>query len=163
MDVLTKEERHRNMSAIKSRDTKPEIYFRKQLFHRGYRYRICPSEVDGHPDMWLPRYMTAIFINGCFWHAHEGCRYFRIPENNREFWEDKFRKNRSRDRRITGGLLDSGKRVIVVWECVIRKMRADVRVNDDVFMRVAGFLCSSDRFMEIEWSDDEETSKIAVF
>ena len=163
MDVLTKEERHRNMSAIKSRDTKPEIYFRRQLFHRGYRYRICPSEVDGHPDMWLPRYMTAIFINGCFWHAHEGCRYFRIPESNREFWEDKFRKNRSRDSRITKGLLDSGKRVIVVWECVIRKMRADVCVNDDVLMRIAGFLCSSDRFMEIEWSDDEETSRIAVF
>ena len=163
MDVLTKEERHRNMTAIKSRDTKPEIYFRKQLFILGYRYRICPSGVNGHPDIWLPKYRTAIFINGCFWHAHEGCRYFRIPESNRGFWEGKFRKNRSRDSRTIRNLLDSGKRVIVVWECVIRKMRADVCVNDDVFRRIAEFLCSSSRFMEIEWSDDEETYRIAVF
>lgn len=163
MDVLTKEERHRNMSAIKGRDTKPELYFRKEMFRLGFRYRICPSGVVGHPDVWLPKYRTAIFINGCFWHAHEGCRYFKIPESNREFWEDKFRKNRDRDRRITDNLLDSGKRVIVLWECVIRKMRSDSVVHDDVLRHVEEFLVSSARFMEIEWSEDEEKPGITVF
>ena len=90
-------------------------------------------------------------------------RYFRIPESNREFWEDKFRKNRDRNRRIIGNLLGSGKRVIVLWKCVIRKMRSDSVVHDDVLSDVEEFLISSARFMEIEWADDEGKPGIAVF
>ena len=162
MDVLTKEERHRNMSAIKGRDTKPELYFRRELFRLGFRYRICPSGISGHPDIWMSKYNTAIFINGCFWHAHEGCKYFRIPENNRAFWEDKFRKNRDRDRRTIENLLNSEKRIIVLWECVIRKMRTEACIHDEVFKQVLGFLTSSERFMEIEWIEDQKIPKITI-
>lgn len=152
MDVLTKEERHRNMSAIKSRDTKPEIYFRKQLFSRGYRYRICPKGISGHPDIWLPKYRTAIFINGCFWHAHEGCRYFRIPESNREFWEDKFRKNMERDKRVISELKEQNIRVVIVWECAIRKMHSDSNFNRIVIDQICRFLEETvSPFIEFEW------------
>ena len=140
MDVLTKEERHRNMAAIKGRDTKPELYFRKQLFKLGYRYRICPPGVTGHPDVWLPKYRTAIFINGCFWHAHEGCRYFRIPENNRAFWKDKLNKNQQRDKRVISELGEQDIRVVVVWECTIRKMRSDINFKRIVIEQVCRFL-----------------------
>lgn len=150
MDVLTKEERHRNMAAIKGRGTKPELYFRKQLFILGYRYRICPSGLPGHPDVWLPKYRTAIFINGCFWHAHEGCRYFRIPENNRGFWEDKFNKNRQRDKRVISELVDQNIRVVIVWECAIRKMRSDSDFNRIVIDQVCRFLADETAsFIEI--------------
>lgn len=152
MDVLTKEERHRNMTAIKSRNTEPEIYFRKQLFRCGYRYRICPSCITGHPDIWMPKYRTAVFINGCFWHAHEGCRYFRIPESNREFWENKFRRNRERDKQVIYELEEQNIRVVVVWECAIRKMRSDSSFNLIVLDRLFRFLKEeTSPFIEFGW------------
>lgn len=140
MDVLSKEERHRNMAAIRSRDTKPELYFRRQLFHLGYRYRVCPSGMTGHPDIWLPRYKVAIFINGCFWHAHDGCKYFRIPEDNREFWEEKFRKNRERDKKVVAELIQNNIRVMIVWECAVRKMKSDSEFNQTVIEQVCRFI-----------------------
>lgn len=100
MDTLTKEERHKNMTAIRSRDTKPELYFRRLMFSFGFRYRVCPSSVEGRPDLWLRKYRTAIFINGCFWHAHEGCGYFKVPDSNIEYWNSKFERNRRRDETV---------------------------------------------------------------
>ena len=153
MDVLTKENRHKNMKAVKSRDTKPELCLRRWLFGMGFRYRVCPPGKEGHPDMWLARYNTAIFVHGCFWHAHEGCRYFKIPEDNREFWVDKFKKNRERDFRVCRDLMDKGVRVLVVWECLIKKMKTDIAVRDAAELEICHFLNSDRPYLELSWSN----------
>ena len=96
-DVLTKEQRHRCMSAIKGKNTKPELLVRKFLFSRGFRFRLNHPRLPGHPDLVLRKYKTVIFINGCFWHGHEGCKYYVLPKTNVEFWQNKIERNRSRD------------------------------------------------------------------
>ena len=90
-DIKTPEERSRNMSKIRSRDTKPEVWLRKKLFERGYRYRKNVSNVPGHPDAWLAKYNTAVFVHGWFWHRHEGCKYAYTPKSQVEFWTDEYR------------------------------------------------------------------------
>ena len=92
MDKLTKEQRHRCMSAIKDRNTKPELLVRKFLFSRGFRYRLNDPRLPGHPDLVLWKYRTVIFVNGCFWHGHEGCRYYVLPKTNVEFWRNKIER-----------------------------------------------------------------------
>ena len=96
MDRLTKEQRHRNMAAIRGRDTKPEILVRKFLFSRGFRYRLNHPRLPGHPDLVLRKYRTVIFVNGCFWHGHENCKYFRLPKTNIDFWQKKIERNKER-------------------------------------------------------------------
>ena len=124
MDVHDKQTRSYNMSRIKGRDTKPEDYVRKSLFARGYRYRKNDKRLPGTPDIVLPKYKTVVFVNGCFWHKHEGCKYFVWPKNNAEFWKEKINKNVQRDRTVTDTLEKSGWKVIVIWECELRsKMR----------------------------------------
>ena len=124
MDVHDKQTRSYNMSRIKGRDTKPEDYVRKSLFARGYRYRKNDKRLPGTPDIVLPKYKTVIFVNGCFWHKHEGCRYFVWPENNADFWREKINKNVQRDRNVIASLEKLGWRVIVIWECELKpKMR----------------------------------------
>lgn len=97
-DHLTIEQRHKNMAAVKSKDTKPEMVVRKYLWSRGFRYRVNNPRLPGHPDIVLRKYHTCIFVNGCFWHGHEGCKYFRMPKTNTEFWERKISRNKERDR-----------------------------------------------------------------
>lgn len=97
-DIVSAEERSRNMAAIRNRDTKPEVYLRKLLFARGYRYRIADRSVPGHPDIFLRRYNTAIFVHGCFWHRHRECKYAYTPKSRVEFWQKKFDDNVRRDR-----------------------------------------------------------------
>ncbi len=116
-DTLTKEQRRRCMSQIRSKNTKPEVLVRKELFRRGYRYRINVSKLPGKPDIVLPKYKTAIFVNGCFWHGHEGCKHFVLPKSNVEYWEAKIRGNQQRDSRIVKVLQDTGWNVITIWEC----------------------------------------------
>lgn len=124
MDVHDKQTRSYNMSRIKGRDTKPEDYVRKSLFAHGYRYRKNDKRLPGTPDIVLPKYKTVIFVNGCFWHKHEGCRYFVWPENNADFWREKINKNVQRDRNVIASLEKLGWRVIVIWECELKpKMR----------------------------------------
>jgi len=120
-DVLTKEQRHLNMSHIRGKDTKPEEIVRKYLFSRGYRYRKNDSRYLGKPDIVLPKYHTMIFVHGCFWHRHPGCRYATTPATNLEFWQNKFDNNVARDRKIQTQLKDDGWNVIVVWECEISR------------------------------------------
>lgn len=91
-DIKSEEERSKNMSAIKSADTKPELFIRKLLFSSGYRYRIQVSNIPGRPDLWLRKYNTAIFVHGCFWHRHKGCRFAYFPKSRVDFWNDKFEK-----------------------------------------------------------------------
>lgn len=153
MDVLTKDERHNNMRAIKGRDTKPELYLRSCLFRQGIRYRTSPAGKEGHPDMWLAKYNAAIFVHGCFWHAHEGCRHFRIPDDNREFWIEKFRKNKERDLRVCRSLMDKGIRVLIVWECLIKKMKSDDAVRDTALQHICIFLNSDKTYLDLSWSE----------
>ena len=108
------------MAAIKGKDTKPEMIVRKYLFSRGLRFRVQVRKLPGTPDIVLPKYKTVIFVNGCFWHGHEGCNYFRLPKSNVEFWKGKIERNIERDRESTLALLDLGWKVIRVWECELR-------------------------------------------
>lgn len=119
---MTPEQRSRCMAAIKGKDTKPEMIVRKYLFSRGLRFRVQVRKLPGNPDIVLPRYRTVIFVNGCFWHGHEGCRYFRLPKSNIEFWEQKIKNNVARDVRNENELKSLGWRVIRVWECDIKRV-----------------------------------------
>lgn len=121
-DVMTSEQRSRCMAAVKGKDTKPEMIVRKYLFSRGLRFRVQVRKLPGNPDIVLPKYKTVVFVNGCFWHGHEGCRYYRLPKSNVEFWENKIRNNKVRDARNEEQLTALGWRVIRVWECDIRKV-----------------------------------------
>ena len=126
------------MSRIKGKDTKPEEIVRKYLFSKGFRYRKNVAALSGKPDIVLPKYHTCIFVNGCFWHKHEGCRYFVWPKNNAEFWKEKITKNVERDERNEAILKQSGWKVIIVWECqlkpalreeTLRKLTDDLRIE----------------------------------
>ena len=122
-DVHSPETRSFNMSQIKGKNTKPEEQVRKYLFSRGYRYRKNVSNLPGKPDIVLPKYKTCIFVNGCFWHKHEGCKYFVWPKNNAEFWKKKITGNVERDLRQQNELRSLGWNVVVLWECELKKER----------------------------------------
>lgn len=125
MDVHDKATRSYNMSRIKGKNTKPEEIVRKYLFSKGFRYRKNDKRLPGSPDIVLPKYKTVIFVNGCFWHGHEGCRYFVWPKSNPEFWEKKINDNIARDKAKKELLESSGWNVLVVWECQLKqKFRA---------------------------------------
>lgn len=118
---MTPEQRTRCMAAVKGKDTKPEMIVRKYLFSRGLRFRVQVRKLPGTPDIVMPKYKTVIFVNGCFWHGHEDCKYFRLPKSNVEFWKEKIERNIERDRESMQALLDLGWNVIRVWECELRK------------------------------------------
>ena len=119
-DIKTKESRSYNMSRIAGKDTKPEELVRKYLFSKGFRYRKNVRKLPGTPDLVLPKYRTVIFVNGCFWHGHEGRKYFVWPKSNAEFWRQKIETNISRDQRKEAQLRDMGWNVMIVWECELR-------------------------------------------
>lgn len=120
MDVLTSDQRSYNMSLIHGKDTKPEILVRKYLFNRGLRFRKNDKRLPGHPDIVFPKYKTVVFVHGCFWHGHKGCKYFVMPKTNVEFWQNKILANIDRDEAISSLLADLGWTVIVVWECELK-------------------------------------------
>ena len=148
-DIKSPEERSRNMAKIRSKDTAPEEYFRKVLFRQGYRYRKNVNSVPGHPDAWMPKYNTAVFIHGCFWHRHEGCRYAYIPKSRTEFWENKFIRNIQRDQTVKRELSEDGIKCLIVWECTIRRMKKSKDIYDRVVMQVTAFLQSPQLYLEI--------------
>lgn len=121
MDVVDVATRSRMMSGIRSRDTKPEMIVRKYLHARGFRYRLHARDLPGSPDLILPKHRVAIFVHGCFWHRHSGCRYTTTPASNVERWQRKFDANVERDVRKETLLQSEGWRVIVVWECELRR------------------------------------------
>lgn len=127
-DVHTPEKRSYNMSRIRSKDTKPEEVVRKYLFSHGFRYRKNDNRLPGKPDIVLPKYKTVIFVNGCFWHKHEGCRYFVWPKNNAEFWREKIERNVTRDTQVYQLLENEGWRILVVWECELKLGKAEERL-----------------------------------
>ena len=124
-DRLTIQQRHNNMAAIKGKNTKPEMVVRKYLWSRGFRYRVNNPRLPGHPDIVLRKYRTCIFVNGCFWHGHEGCKYFRMPKTNTVFWERKISRNRERDREEQKQLARMGWHCITVWECELKGERRE--------------------------------------
>ena len=136
------------MSAIKSKNTKPEVYFRKALFRRGIRYRNNVSHVFGHPDMFLARYNTAIFIHGCFWHRHPGCKFAYTPKSNIAFWNKKFSENIARDANVKAGLRSSGIKCLVVWECTVKQMQKDSARENEICNKVLDFLSSEELYQE---------------
>ena len=148
-DVLTPKQRSYNMSQIHGKDTKPEEYIRKLLFNHGYRYRKNVKNVPGHPDAWLARYNTAVFVNGCFWHRHEGCKYAYTPKSRIEFWNDKFQKNTARDKVVEDQLKEQGIRSLVIWECTIRKMMQKSNIESDTLNLVEDFLHSDREHEEL--------------
>ena len=120
------EQRSRNMSAIKSKNTKPEIKVRKVLHSMGYRFRLHRKDLPGSPDIVLPKYKTVIFVHGCFWHRHENCKYASTPKTRQEFWEAKFRENINRDKLNQENLSSKGWKIIIVWECEIKDKDFDL-------------------------------------
>ena len=118
-DTISKEQRHDNMSKIRSKDTKIEIQVRHWLYHHGIRYRKNCKDIPGKPDIAIKKYKIAIFVNGCFWHGHENCKNFRLPKTRIEFWEQKIGQNKRRDEVKIEKLKADGWYVFTVWECQI--------------------------------------------
>lgn len=134
-DKHTPVQRHRNMAAIHSASTKPELTLRLTLWHQGFRYRINGKSLPGRPDIVLPKYRTVIFVHGCFWHGHKDCRYYTVPQTNTEFWMAKIARNQERDQEVWRRLEAKGWSVIIVWECQLKKANLDdtvVRVAEEI-------------------------------
>ena len=132
MDKLTTEQRHKNMAAIRSKDTKPEMIVRRGLWKRGFRYRLNHKRLPGHPDLVLRKYRTCIFINGCFWHGHlvdsktmESSACCKIPNTNHDFWMTKIRRNKERDKEEQRKLAEMGWHCITIWECELKPSKRE--------------------------------------
>lgn len=128
-DVHSKETRSYNMSKIRSKDTKPELLVRKFLHSQGFRYRIHVKDLPGKPDIVLPKYKTIIFIQGCFWHGHEGCRYYVIPKTRTEWWLNKINTNISNDLKNRLKLEDLNWRIIDIWECDLKNNNREMTLE----------------------------------
>ena len=122
MDIVTREQRSRMMSGIRGKNTKPELLLRSALHALGFRFRIQRKDLPGKPDIVLPKYKTIIFVHGCFWHRHPGCKYAYTPKSNVEFWTNKLEGNVTRDRLTEKALEEMGWRVLIVWECEIKTL-----------------------------------------
>lgn len=137
-DVMTTEQRSRCMAAIKGKDTKPEMIVRKYLFSRGLRYRANNRKLPGSPDIVLKKYKTVVFIDGCFWHGHEGCKYYRLPKTNVDFWRHKIAMNIARDYANGVDLRLAGWRVIRVWECDIKTKAKREETLERLYQEIIG-------------------------
>lgn len=115
-DIVSSSKRSQMMAGIRSKDTKPEVAVRKFLHRKGLRFRLH-AKLPGRPDLTFPKYKAVVFVHGCFWHRHEGCRFTTTPSSNADFWQKKFSANISRDARVQRDLQELGWRVIIVWEC----------------------------------------------
>lgn len=130
MDIVSKEKRSRMMSGIKGKNTKPELLLRSALHKLGFRFRIQRKDLPGKPDIVLPKYKTIIFVHGCFWHRHPGCKYAYTPKSNIEFWTNKLEGNVIRDRLTEKALEEMGWRILIVWECEVKTL-----IENDSFLR----------------------------
>ena len=147
MDKLSPQQRHANMAAIRSKDTKPEMIVRRGLWKRGFRYRLNDKRLPGHPDLVLRKYRTCIFVNGCFWHGHnvalpqiengqwtiDNSECCKIPKTNREFWVAKILRNMERDREELRKLAEMGWHCITVWECELKPSRREETLDSIAF------------------------------
>lgn len=118
---MTPEQRYKCMSSVRSANTKPEIRLRKAIWKLGYRYRVNDRRLPGTPDIVLPKHRTVIFVHGCFWHGHRGCKHYTVPKTNVDFWTAKIARNQERDQEVWRSLEAKGWYVVIVWECELRK------------------------------------------
>lgn len=150
-DTMTQEQRHRVMAAIHSASTKPELKLRLALWRLGFRYRVNDKRLPGTPDIVLPKHRTVIFVNGCFWHGHVGCKKFSLPDTNREFWAEKIERNRVRDINKWHELEVRGWNVITIWECELVKAKFQDtlnRVETDILANGAEYLMHQEQRRE---------------
>jgi DNA mismatch endonuclease, patch repair protein len=129
-DVHDIKTRSYNMSRIRSKNTKPELLVRKFLHSKGYRFRLHVGYLPGKPDIVLPKYKTVIFIHGCFWHGHEGCKYFVVPKTRTDWWLNKIKGNKERDYESSDKLIGLGWKVIAIFECKLIKEKPDIILNE---------------------------------
>jgi len=163
-DIVDKRTRSKMMSAVRSKNTKIEVEIRRRLFAQGFRYRLYASDLPGTPDIVLPKYSTVIFVHGCFWHYH-GCSRSTIPDSRRNWWRKKLEDNRTRDAKAQAELRGNGWRVVIIWECSVRRPAVDrQKALDSVCLRVAKFLRSKESSLEMSGplptvvSKEQETS-----
>ncbi|WP_426991901.1 very short patch repair endonuclease [Methylomonas sp. CM2] len=129
-DTLSKEDRVKCMKSVRSKDTKPEIIVRRLVFGLGYRYRLHRKDLPGCPDLVFPRYKKVIFVHGCFWHVHEGCKHAKTPTSNVDYWSFKLERNKSRDALNQAALLAAGWRFMIVWECEVKSIDLAEKVKN---------------------------------
>ena len=149
-DVHTPEQRRRNMSAVRSTNTRPEMVIRKGLHAMGFRFRLHHKKLPGHPDLVFPKYRVALFVHGCFWHGHE-CALFRWPITRAEFWKTKILRNREVDETATKELRKLGWRILIIWECVIKGVNR--RPIEDVICEAADWIRSDFQTAEMVGSN----------
>jgi len=149
MDDRSPEARSNNMARIKSSQTKPEMYIRSQLHSMGFRFKVNSNLVPGKPDLLFTKKKVAVFVHGCFWHSHPGCKFASTPLSNQEYWGPKMKRNIDRDLETIVSLNDLGFRVLVVWECTIKKMIRDKDFSDSIFKLMSDFISDcNERFSE---------------
>lgn len=128
-DVHNKKTRSYNMSMIRSKDTKPEIIVRKFLFGNGFRYKLHDKMLPGKPDLVFPKYKTVVFIHGCFWHGHDGCKYFVVPKTRTKWWLNKINRNKQLDTGNSGKLTKMGWKILTVFECKLKPGKMEKTLN----------------------------------
>lgn len=149
------------MAAIRSKNTKPELLVRKWLWKRGFRYRLCSPRLPGHPDLVLRKYRTCIFVNGCFWHGHDNCRFFRLPKTNRQFWEEKIQRNRVRDKAEQQQLASMGWHYITVWECQLKPQVREATLSSLEYTLNSIFL-NDRKIVRYDTPDNEDVMDMAA-
>lgn len=149
MDIKSAEDRSRNMAAIRSKDTKPEIFFRKLLYANGFRYRKNVNYIPGHPDLYLAKYHTAVFVHGCFWHRHKNCKFAYMPKSRQEFWLVKFKNNIARDKEVLRQLTEKNIKCLIIWECTIREMKKSEEVTVKIMAEAKDFIFSPTVYAEL--------------
>ena len=146
MDKFDPVKRSELMSRIRAKNTKPELKVRKMLFALGFRFRLNDRKLPGVPDIVLKKYRAVVFVHGCFWHGHEGCKKSTIPATHREFWSEKLERNKQRDKEVKAELLQEGMRVLVIWECACKK-----RYESELAAEMSSFLLDfTRRYAEID-------------
>ena len=128
-DVHNKEQRSYNMSRIRSTNTKPEMLVRKFIHAHGFRYRLHDKKLPGKPDIVLPKYKTVIFVHGCFWHGHNGCKYYVVPKTRTDWWLDKINRNIANDDKVITALQKDGWKIITLWECDLKPALVETTLN----------------------------------
>ena len=157
---MVSESRSKIMSTIHGKNTKPELTVRRYLWHNGFRYRLNNPRLPGHPDLVLRKYRTCIFVNGCFWHGHEGCKYFRMPKTNVDFWTKKINRNRERDKQEQQLLAKMGWHVISIWECELKPKNCSKTLESLAFTLNHIFL--QDHSMKYELPEEENDISLAA-
>jgi len=144
MDIKSQEERSLNMAKIRSKKTKPEMYIRSLLHRNGLRFRANYSVVAGKPDLFFSKKKIAVFVHGCYWHRHQGCQYAYSPKSNVDFWVKKLEGNRIHDEIVYKKLKEMGIRILIIWECTIKRMQKDPNVETDILKAIDSFMNETD-------------------